>query len=67
MHRQGKDVVQNVISRLTPELSEALVKRGAAYAQESVNLFHDFTRDARTHEQIVRAEAGLKELEAKSR
>jgi len=67
VHRQGAEIVQTIVARLTPELAESLQQRAAAYSKETVNAFRDFTRDARTRDQVTRAEAGLKELEAKSR
>jgi hypothetical protein len=66
-HRQGAEVAVAIKSRLTPELSKALRERSMAYAAKVAKDFEQFRTDARTREQVQKAEAGLKELESKAR
>ena len=64
---QDNQTVDRIKSRLTPELTATLRERAAAYSAKTMKDFEQFRADPRTVEQVKRAEAGLRELESKSR
>jgi uncharacterized protein (DUF2252 family) len=67
LHRQGRDVVERVKSRLTPELAKLLRDRGGTYAAAIAPQFQSFATDARTRAAIERANAALRDLEKNGR
>jgi hypothetical protein len=66
-HRQGPQVVEAIKSHLTPELAKQLRDLGMAYTRKAIDDFRLFDGDPRTRPAIAKAEAALKDLEAKGR
>jgi hypothetical protein len=66
IHRSGQ-ITPTIKSRLTPEFVAQLHQRARAYSPKVVDDFNGFRTDARAREQVAKAEAGIKELESKSR
>jgi hypothetical protein len=67
VHRQGEEAVARVKSRLTPELARLLRERGITYTRKAVEDARQFNADPRVRAQTAKAEAGLRELSARSR
>jgi hypothetical protein len=67
VHRQGDQTVEHIRARLTPELAAQLRDRGMVYTRKALDDARLFLTDARVKEQINKAEAGLRELELRSR
>ncbi|MDB5322912.1 MAG: hypothetical protein JWN40_4543 [Phycisphaerales bacterium] len=63
LHRQGKPIVDQILTRLTPALRQQLRERGTTYAAKVAEDHHRFDRDPRTKALIKQAEAALKSIE----